>query len=147
MDARDPALEQRIAQVVNGARLGTPCHAFAELPSTMDAAHQLAADGAPEGTCVWAEQQTGGRGRAGRTWSSPPGGLYLSLILRPAREVREIPQLALVAGLAVAQTIYEVTGLWTSLRWPNDVLLNEQKVAGILVEASTSETRDRRPET
>ncbi len=138
VSARNPELEQRILTARNGLRLGSPCHAYQELPSTMDLAHQLAQQGAPEGACVWAETQTGGRGRAGRVWASPPGGIYLSLILRPQQDTREIPQLALVAGLALAQTIQEVTGLWASIRWPNDVLLNKQKVCGILVEAQST---------
>lgn len=143
MDTRQrvPELEQRIQDARNGLHLGHPCYAYQTVPSTMDLAHQLAQQGAPEGACVWAETQTSGRGRAGRAWTSPAGGIYLSLILRPTRDTREIPQLALVAGLAVAETIHDVTGLWGAIRWPNDVLLNNQKVCGILVEASSSDIR------
>ncbi len=135
---RIPELEQRLTRACAGLGLGTPCYAFQAVASTMDVARELAEQGAAEGTCVWAETQTGGRGRAGRVWVSPPGGLYCSLILRPTRELREIPQLALVGGLAVVETIREVAGLWASIRWPNDVLYNGQKLAGVLVEASTS---------
>ena len=101
----------------------------------MEAAHALAAAGAPEGTLVWAARQDQGRGRLGRTWESPEGGVYLSLIVRPTRPIAEIPQLSLAAGLAATEGINELTGLFPSIRWPNDILLNCLKVAGILVEA------------
>lgn len=101
----------------------------------MDRAHALAREGAGEGTLVFAARQQQGRGRLGRTWESPEGGVYFSLILRPARSPEEIPQLSLVAGLAAAEAIREVTGLSASIRWPNDLLLEERKVAGILIEA------------
>ena len=111
-------------------------HAFESVTSTMDVAHRLAVEGAPDRTLVWAARQEQGRGRLGRTWASPEGGVYLSLILKPSRPPAEIPQLSLVAGLAVAEAIQELTGLFASIRWPNDLLINEQKVAGILAEGS-----------
>ena len=123
---------------MNGLRLGKPCYAFHEIPSTMDVAHRLALQETSEGTCVWAERQTGGRGRAGRHWSSPPGGIYCSVVLRPTRSQQELPQLALVAGLATVQAIHDVTGLPAAIRWPNDVLLHGKKLAGILTEARSS---------
>ncbi len=130
--------EASLTQALHGTAFGHhPCYAFQEIPSTMDLAHRLAHQGANEGTCVWAETQTGGRGRAGRTWVSPPGGLYLSVVLRPTRPLHEVPQLALVAGLAAAQAIHEVTHLNPMIRWPNDVLFNGQKVGGILVEVKS----------
>lgn len=135
MERRDPGIEARLQRVFDGARFGRPCYAFEEVTSTMDVAHQLARQGDPEGTCVWAGRQRQGRGRLGRTWESPEGGAYLSLILRPARPPQEIPQLSLVAGLSAAEAIREVTGLSPSIRWPNDLLLEERKVAGILIEA------------
>ncbi len=139
---RAPSVEQALGRALTGARLGRPCYAFHELPSTMDMAHQLALQGASEGTCVWAETQRAGRGRAGRTWVSPRGGLYLSVVLKPSRAGEELPQLALVAGLAVAQAIHELTKLSPTIRWPNDVLLGDRKLAGILTEAKTG-TRGR----
>ena len=102
----------------------------------MDVAHELAAAGAGEGTLVWAARQEQGRGRLGRTWASPEGGLYLSLIVRPARPLAEFPQLSLVAGLSAAEAIRELTGLSAAIRWPNDLLINDKKVAGILAEGS-----------
>jgi BirA family biotin operon repressor/biotin-[acetyl-CoA-carboxylase] ligase len=101
----------------------------------MEIAHELAAQGTPDGTLVFAARQEQGRGRLGRTWVSPEGGAYCSIMLRPTRSPAEIPQLSLVAGLATAEAIRELTGLSPSIRWPNDVLINDLKVAGILVEA------------
>lgn len=126
---RDPALEARLSAECDGA-----VYAFTSVPSTMDVAHQLAAQGQPEGTLVWAQHQTRGRGRLRRAWESPEGGVYFSLILRPSRPAAEVPQLSLVAGLAGAETIQELAGLTTAVRWPIDLLLNDRKVAGILIE-------------
>ena len=132
---RDETLELRLMQHLNGLRLGGPIYAFGRVGSTMEIAHELAAQDAPEGTLVWAGRQERGRGRLGRTWESPEGGLYCSLILRPKRAATEIPQLSLVTGLAVAEAVREVTGLYPSIRWPNDLLIQGLKVCGILVEA------------
>jgi BirA family transcriptional regulator, biotin operon repressor / biotin---[acetyl-CoA-carboxylase] ligase len=106
----------------------------AEVDSTQQVARELARSGAEEGTVVIAETQTAGRGRLGRAWHSPPGAnLYCSVLLRPAVLPAVIPQLALVAGLAVARAI-EGLGLAPALKWPNDVLLEGRKVVGILTE-------------
>ena len=130
-ESRDRALETQLA-----AHLKTrPVYAFRAIGSTMETAHQLAAEGASEGTLVWAERQEQGRGRWGRTWESPPGGLYLSLITRPARPAAETPQLSLVTGLAITEAIQQMTTLFAAIRWPNDLLLGGKKVCGILLEA------------
>ena len=114
---------------------GWRVHTFERVTSTMDVAHRLAAEGAPEKTLVWAARQEQGRGRQGRAWASPEGGLYLSLILRPKRSSGEAPQLALIAGLAAAEMLRDVARLYPSIRWPNDLLIKERKVGGILTEA------------
>jgi len=132
---KDASLEVKLAQTIGDCPLGKPVHAFASVSSTMDMAHALAAEGAPEGTLIWAARQEKGRGRLGRTWVSPEGGVYLSLILRPKRPTTEISQLSLVAGLSVAQAVQAVTSLMPSIRWPNDLLVNDRKLCGILVEA------------
>jgi BirA family biotin operon repressor/biotin-[acetyl-CoA-carboxylase] ligase len=107
---------------------------YAETDSTQQRARELAREGAEEGTIVVAEAQTAGRGRLGRTWHSPPGAnLYCSILLRPALPPASVPQLALVAGLAVARAI-ETLGLRPTLKWPNDVLLDGRKVTGVLTE-------------
>ena len=89
----------------------------------------------PEGALVVADHQTAGRGRLGRTWEAPPGtALLCSLLLKPPRE-RNAPELSLVAGVAVADTIERIVGLAAQLKWPNDVMLRRKKVAGCLAEA------------
>ncbi len=110
-----------------------------ETDSTNNRAKSLAASGAPEGTLVTAESQTGGRGRKGRTWFSPSGaGVYLSLILRPPISPVEAPRITLIAGIAVAETLLETCpGLDAHIKWPNDVLVEGRKVAGILTEISS----------
>lgn len=108
---------------------------LAETDSTQRVARELARDGCEEGTCVVAEAQTAGRGRLGRSWHSPPGtNVYLSIVLRPPLPPGRVPQLALVAGLAVADAVAGVPGLVPRLKWPNDVVLDGRKAAGILTE-------------
>lgn len=93
----------------------------------------------PDGTLVWAKQQTAGRGRRGRQWSSPPGNLYCSLVLRPGVAVDRAAEFGFIAALAVFDTLGSVgeAGHIVHCKWPNDILLNEHKVAGILLETET----------
>lgn len=102
--------------------------------STNDEAARLAEAGAAEGTVVWAREQTGGRGRRGRHWSSPVGNLYSSTILRPDCQASRATELGFVAALAVADVV--PTGRETRVKWPNDVMVDGGKVAGILLESS-----------
>lgn len=104
------------------------------VPSTMDALHDLAEAGAPAGTAVVADEQTAGRGSRGRTWTSPPGGLWLSVLSRPASP--ELELLSLRAGLAVAELLGELgAGDRIRIKWPNDLMLDDRKAGGILCEA------------
>ena len=116
-------------------RWGVPqCGLFRRLDSTLDAVHDLGAQGAPAGCIVIAEQQTGGRGREGRTWHSPPGGVWLGMLLRPQRA--QLAPLAVRVGLAVADAVDALLGSSeVRLKWPNDVLLGDRKLAGILCES------------
>jgi BirA family biotin operon repressor/biotin-[acetyl-CoA-carboxylase] ligase len=109
--------------------------------STNDEAKELARQGAAEGTLLWALEQTAGRGRRGRLWSSPRGNLYLSLILRPACLPDRAAQLGFVAALAVMDALRElVPGLDdVACKWPNDVLAGARKIAGILLESEMGE--------
>src|SRR5690348_1478453 len=115
-------------------RWGVPqCGLFRQLGSTLDALHDLGAQGAPAGTAVIAEEQTAGRGRDGRSWQSPVGGVWLGMLLRPARV--ELGVISVRVGLAVADAIDALLGRPEArLKWPNDVLLAERKLAGILCE-------------
>jgi BirA family biotin operon repressor/biotin-[acetyl-CoA-carboxylase] ligase len=106
----------------------------AETDSTQRVARDLANAGAEEGTIVIAETQSAGRGRLGRTWHSPPGkNLYFSVVLRPMLPPSTVPQLALVAGLAMARAI-ETLGLCPAIKWPNDVLVDGRKAVGVITE-------------
>ncbi len=117
-------------------------HWLARCDSTQRVARDLARNGAAEGTAVVAEEQTAGRGRLGRTWHSPPGdNLYCSIVLRPPRAPAEVPQIALVAGLAVADAVQETAGRRPAIKWPNDVLLDGKKVCGILTEMESEMDR------
>jgi BirA family biotin operon repressor/biotin-[acetyl-CoA-carboxylase] ligase len=109
-----------------------------EVSSTNDYAKELASYGAEEGTVVIAESQTAGRGRLGREWISPKGGLYCSVILRPQIGVSEAVKFVFVASLAVANVLDEVYRLKVETKWPNDVLINGKKVCGILTETNTT---------
>jgi BirA family biotin operon repressor/biotin-[acetyl-CoA-carboxylase] ligase len=114
--------------------LGQVVHWFAEVPSTSDVAKALAEEGAAHGDVVVAECQTAGRGRRGRTWSSPPGrNLYFSVVLRPELPPSRAPELTLLASVALCQAIRD-GGVDAAIKWPNDVLVGGRKVAGILLE-------------
>jgi len=108
--------------------------------STNDDCRALARAGAPEGTVVLASRQTSGRGRLGRSWESPEGGAYLSAVLRPSVDASEVASLALAVALGVAEGL-ETLGASPSLKWPNDVLLDGGKVAGVLLEMEAQPDR------
>jgi BirA family biotin operon repressor/biotin-[acetyl-CoA-carboxylase] ligase len=130
--------------------LGSALFYFETIGSTNDLAARLAGSGAAEGTTVVAEAQREGRGRLGRTWFSPQGaGLYVSIVLRPGRTEADtgdagapparlaLPSaLTLAAGVALAEAVRDTTGLAVEIKWPNDLLFQRRKLAGILAEAS-----------
>lgn len=113
---------------------------YDRLGSTNDEAKSLARAGSAEGTLVWADEQTAGRGRRGRAWVSPPGNLYMSLVLRPEGSAAAAAQLGFVAALGLGEAITELAGPALELRykWPNDLLADGRKLAGILLESETS---------
>jgi BirA family biotin operon repressor/biotin-[acetyl-CoA-carboxylase] ligase len=104
------------------------------LDSTQDRARELAEQGAPEGTVVVTDAQTGGRGRLGRSWASPAGGLWFSLILRPRVSPAQAPGLGLMTAVSLADAVSEVTGLAVGIKWPNDLMIAGKKFGGILAE-------------
>jgi len=116
---------------------GHPIHRHDTLPSTNDEAARLASEGAPEGTLVIAQSQTRGRGRMGRTWESPRGGLWMSIVLRPECDSEALPGLTLVLATALAEAL----PVEATVRWPNDVYAGDRKLAGILAEARWSGDR------
>lgn len=119
-------------------RLGVPrCLLLARVSSVLDVVHQLAEDGAPDGTTVLAEEQESGRGRQGRRWHSPPGtGIWLGYLRRPG-PVRESGILALRVGMMVREAL-ERFGVTCRLKWPNDIVVCDRKLGGVLCEAHWS---------
>lgn len=114
--------------------IGQVLHCFEEVASTSDVAKQLAEEGAAHGEAVIAERQTAGRGRRGRVWVSPPGrNLYLSVVLRPDLPPQRAPELTLVASVALCDVVRQA-GVEAGIKWPNDLLAHERKIAGILTE-------------
>ncbi len=109
---------------------------YQQIPSTNDEAMRLALVGAEAFTVVVAESQSAGRGRNGHDWVSPEGvGLYASVVLRPCVETEILPVMTLLAGIAATEAIVLLTHLPARIKWPNDVLVNGKKVAGLLCEA------------
>ena len=115
--------------------IGKTIHHFHTLDSTNSKAYQLALNGAEEGEVVVAESQEKGRGRLGRQWFSPPFlNLYLSVILRPKIPPHQASLITLMAAVATADAIQKFSGLLPLIKWPNDILLRDRKVAGLLNE-------------
>lgn len=121
-------------QPLLSGRFGRDVYRYEELcPSTQ----RLLQPGDPEGAVAVADEQSEGRGRLGRRWQAPAGtSVLVSVVLRPSVDAPRLPELSLIAGGAVAEAIAEVTGLEPAIKFPNDVLLDGKKVAGILAESS-----------
>lgn len=119
--------------------LGSPLAArhelHEELGSTQQRARELARAGAPHGTLVISQIQTGGRGRLGRRWGSPAGGLWMSLVLRPEISTRVAARVTQAAAVGVAKALREM-GVEAEIKWPNDLLIEGRKICGILAESS-----------
>jgi BirA family transcriptional regulator, biotin operon repressor / biotin---[acetyl-CoA-carboxylase] ligase len=131
-------LPYEIKRELKTESIGHDIHYFSEVDSTNDVAKYLAEEGASEGTMVVAEIQNRGRGRRGKTWISPPGGVWMSIILRPDIPPSQAPQLTLVTGVAVAKTLKEELNLDVGIKWPNDILIGNKKVCGILTEVNAT---------
>jgi BirA family transcriptional regulator, biotin operon repressor / biotin---[acetyl-CoA-carboxylase] ligase len=120
------------------ALLGRTIHRLGAVTSTQDEAARLAGAGAAEGTVVTAKHQSAGRGRRSRQWLDAPGeSLLMSILLRPRIPPRDAPQLSLVAAVAVVDAL-ATAGVRAAIRWPNDVMIAERKICGILPEAATA---------
>ncbi len=137
-----PLQIQEVQSALDTMRLGREFHYFNQLDSTNAYARRLAEQGDPEGAVVIAEQQTQGRGRLGRSWVSPPHlNLYLSILLRPKLAPVHAPQITLTAAVALADTVASFVPKPPAIKWPNDVLLDGKKLAGILTESSCAAER------
>ena len=122
--------------------IGRDIQVFEETTSTNDVMEKLARDGVKEGAVVFAESQTKGRGRLGRKWISPERkGLWFSVLLRPDLRPQEATQLTVASATALRRAIAAETGLQPEIKWPNDILIDGKKVAGILTELSAEVDR------
>jgi len=121
--------------------LGRTFHCYNEVDSTNATAMDLAQQDAPEGTVVLAEQQLRGRGRGDRSWHSPAGvGIYCSIVLRPELAPAKTMLLTLMTAVAIARAVALETNLSPRIKWPNDILINDKKVVGILLESKVGAT-------
>jgi len=122
--------------------MGRNAFYYDSIPSTLAAAKRLCEDGDPEqlkGTLVIAEQQTGGLGRLGRLWASPPGGIWTTIILKPNIPVDRLFMITMAGSLAVARAIRREYDIGALIKWPNDIFIGSKKVAGLLQEISVDD--------
>lgn len=142
LSAPDSLTATEISYELKTETIGRQIFSYQSVKSTNDIAMRMAENGAVEGTIVTAEEQTSGRGRLGREWHSPKGsGIYLSIILRPDFRPEQAPGISLVAALALADVISVYLPNMVKIKWPNDVLINGRKTAGILTELSADKDR------
>jgi len=126
-----------VASLMQTDRIGRDIRYFETIDSTNRYARRLGEEGAEEGVLVIADEQTDGRGRSGRHWTTPPGSaIAMTLLLRPQLAPERISMVTLVMGLAVAQAVRELYGLDAKIKWPNDVVIGGKKICGILTEMS-----------
>ena len=140
----DLLLPELIRPLVQGTVFARNLRHYFRVGSTNTLAMQAALAGEPDGAVFFAEEQTAGRGRGGHAWSSDPSvGIYCSAVLRPPLAPADVLVMSLIAGLAVASAVEDVTGASPDLRWPNDVLFGDRKFCGILTELNAEATRVR----
>lgn len=135
----DLLLPQEIQRGLSTSYIGKEIYYFSELKSTNIIAKEKALHGAErinEGTLIIAERQSAGKGRLGREWFSPSGGIWLSIILYPQLSPSYISRITLMTAVAVVKAIKVCTQIKSQIKWPNDILINEKKVCGILTEMS-----------
>ena len=132
-----------LRKALRGTMFAENVHLFDEIGSTNSAAMEAAQAGAPEGSVFLAERQLEGRGRGGNSWHSEPGAIYMSVALRPSLPANDILILSLLTGLAVSLAVEHVCGAAPDLRWPNDIMIAEKKLGGILCEMNADAARVR----
>ena len=136
VDDTEKLLPWEIIRDLKTENIGKRVYYFEELDSTQNFAQQIAADKKENGTIVIAEKQTSGRGRLDRKWTSPKGGIWFSLIIHPKFDVSSSTLIPILSAVALSKSIKKILGVETEVKWPNDIILNGKKVAGILVDAS-----------
>ncbi|MFD2672930.1 biotin--[acetyl-CoA-carboxylase] ligase [Marinicrinis sediminis] len=131
----------RFVAALKTKKLGTNLRVFESLDSTQTRAFEEARKGAPEGTLVWTEMQTGGKGRRGRAWHSPPyKGLWFSFIVHPRIPLQFTPQLTLLTAVAICRVLRR-KGIECGIKWPNDLYIEGKKCGGILLETTAEDER------
>lgn len=138
----EPDFKTELEKLLKTNRLGKSIHVFDEQDSTQDYANALPNIESVHGTIIIARKQKMGKGRMGRSWISPKGGLWMSIIFRPEFSANNIIFTQFMGALAIAEAILEITNIRCTLKWPNDVLINEKKVCGILVDVNL-ESKDK----
>jgi BirA family transcriptional regulator, biotin operon repressor / biotin---[acetyl-CoA-carboxylase] ligase len=141
IEVPDKLTPLELRPLLNTHDVGQVLHWYEEIGSTNDRARELAEEGAEHGEVVIAEAQTAGRGRRGRAWVSPPRkNLYFSVILRPDLPPARAPELTLVASIALCDALRQA-GVQAGIKWPNDLLASERKIAGVLTELAAEADR------
>ena len=126
---------ENILRDLNSKIVGSDLRYFSEAKSTNNLAKSIASS-CREGTVVLAETQTNGRGRLSRTWASPPGGIWMSLVLKPQIPLAKVYTINMAVSIAISRVLFALYGLQAGIKWPNDLLVNERKICGILTEIS-----------
>jgi BirA family biotin operon repressor/biotin-[acetyl-CoA-carboxylase] ligase len=140
LSAPDSLIDTEVKFGLKTKFIGQSVKTYKSVKSTNDIAASLADSKTAEGTIVTAEQQTEGKGRLGRSWHSPPQtGIYLSLILKPKFKPESAPAISLMTAFVLAESLKKFTDANIQIKWPNDVLINSKKTAGILTELSAEE--------
>jgi len=137
----DKLIPEELKLGLNTKTFGKTITSYKDVSSTNTLAYGLAEHGSAEGTVVFAERQTKGKGRIGRKWDSPKGGIYMSCIIRPHLTPRNIQIITLIAAYAIAESIEKATGLSVQIKWPNDIYMENKKVCGILTEMKAESDR------
>ena len=137
-EKREHIKASEISKDLNTNYIGKNLYIYHEVNSTNTVAKFLSQTGVENGSIVISEKQTGARGRSGKSWESPLGGVWLSIILRPDVDHSKIPLITLATGVAVAKTLERIGIKNSEIKWPNDIMINDKKVCGILTEAVTN---------
>ena len=126
-----------ISENLNTKYIGKELYVFKEVSSTNTVARFLSMNNIADGSVIISEKQTAARGRSGKAWESPLGGVWLSIVLNPHVDYSKLPLITLATGVAVAKTLEKIGVENPEIKWPNDIIINDKKVCGILTEAVT----------
>lgn len=130
-----------VSRGLSSKYIGHNIHFYEEVESTNNTAKKFVENNAPEGTVIIAEHQTAGRSRKRADWISPEGGIYMTMILRPEVTLLEASKLTIVTGVSIAKTLHDKFDVNVGIKWPNDLLIGNKKICGILTEAVTEKDK------